>query len=343
MTDIVSVPSGNFTPGALAALSYPAGLINAAWNQANSKFSDFETKMSLVTNVGGTGWLDSAATPTISAGTATATTPTDPGVTIPTTLTAETVLALFDSEQTDQWNKLVDGIAAFRTTYFPDEATAFSAALTWLEGAVASTSGLPAAVAAQMLTDDKDRILAEVSRASDAVVSKFAAARFPLPPDAAAAAVLQLQQNGQSEIAASARKITIAGIEQIKFAISQLMGLRQTAMSAALEYARTMAGTAPATAQVVGAAYEAQSRLISAAAGYYNSRISAADLLTKNAQFNVSNALLAAEKNQAAQLTMLEDKLKAIMSELQALAQMATSLFNNLHASAGTSYGVNGT
>jgi hypothetical protein len=38
---------------------------------------------------------------------------------------------------------------------------------------------------------------------------------------------------------------------------------------------------------------------------------------------------------------MFEYRLKAMMSELQALSQMATSLFNNLHASAGTSYGVN--
>ena len=39
----------------------------------------------------------------------------------------------------------------------------------------------------------------------------------------------------------------------------------------------------------------------------------------------------------------LEDKLKALLMECQALAQMATSLFNNVHASAGASYSVNGT
>ena len=57
MTDIVSVPSGNFTPGAYAALQYPAALINAAWNQANQKFDLFEAKMGLATNISGTGWL----------------------------------------------------------------------------------------------------------------------------------------------------------------------------------------------------------------------------------------------------------------------------------------------
>ena len=58
MTDIVSVPTGNFTPGARATLEFPAALINAAWNQANAKFELFEYKMGLVTNTGGRGgWM----------------------------------------------------------------------------------------------------------------------------------------------------------------------------------------------------------------------------------------------------------------------------------------------
>ena len=38
----------------------------------------------------------------------------------------------------------------------------------------------------------------------------------------------------------------------------------------------------------------------------------------------------------------IEDRLKALLTECQALAQMATSLYNNVHASAGTSYSVSG-
>ena len=63
MTDIVSVPTGNFTPGPAPRWSSGGALINAAWNQANAKFDLFEYKMGLVTNSGGTGWLDDAAVP----------------------------------------------------------------------------------------------------------------------------------------------------------------------------------------------------------------------------------------------------------------------------------------
>ena len=456
MTDIVSVPSGNFTPGAYAALQYPAALINAAWNQANQKFDLFEAKMGLVTNISGTGWLDDSAAPTIavdsinvgnlpaaptiavdsinvgnlpvaptiavdsinvgnlpaaptiaveqiSSGTiytsvADAVSPVEPTVTLPTEIAPETLVATFDDQQTALWNQLVDAIAAFRTTYFSTESAGYTAAETWLQDALSNCSGLPPCVASQMLSDDRDRINAEATRASDALMAKFAASRFPIPPGALVAGVTQIQNAAQSEIAASARKITVAGVERLHWVVDKLIGLRQLALNSSLEYAKTLASAFPVAGQVTSAAYEAQTRLIGVMAGYFNARTAAAELLTKNEQFNATNdiavaeknfqmALDAAEKNQATALAVAEKntaftvevnaknqavglsvaeknqatalavagknldsalatmdrRMQAVMRELAAIAQMATSLYNNLHASSGTSYQVNGT
>ena len=489
MTDIVSVPSGNFTPGAYAALQYPAALINAAWNQANQKFDLFEAKMGLVTNISGTGWLDDAAAPTIavdsinvgnlpaaptiavdsinvgnlpvaptiavdsinvgnipaaatiavepiSSGTistsvADAVSPVEPTVTLPTEISPETLIATFDDQQTALWDQLVDAIAAFRTTYFSTESAGYTAAETWLQDALSNCSGLPPCVASQMLSDDRDRINAEATRASDALMAKFAASRFPIPPGALVAGVTQIQNAAQSEIAASARKITVAGVERLHWVVDKLIGLRQLALNSSLEYAKTLASAFPVAGQVTSAAYEAQTRLIGVMAGYFNARTAAAELLTKNEQFNATNdiavaeknfqmALDAAEKNQATALAVAEKntaftvevnaknqavglsvaeknqatalavaekntaftvevnaknqavglsvaeknqatalavagknldsalatmdrRMQAVMRELAAIAQMATSLYNNLHASSGTSYQVNGT
>ena len=87
----------------------------------------------------------------------------------------------------------------------------------------------------------------------------------------------------------------------------------------------------------------AQAQLISAASQFYNARTAVAELVNKAAQFNVSTGLDVASKNQAADLAMIEDRLKALLADCQLFAQMATSLFNNVHASAGTSYAVSGT
>ena len=446
MTDIVSVPTGNFTPGARATLEFPAALINAAWNQANTKFDLFEYKMGLVTNSGGTGWLDDAAVPEISASsvaftnptstnsisatsefeaanvatpalttstsatsgfeaanvatpaltTAVISTPTDPGVTIPTDVTEDSVIATFTSEQQDLWDQLVDGFVGFRTSYFPNENTLYSSAETWLQDALDNVHGLPSAVAAQVLTDSSDRISVELSRATDSITARFAASRFPLPSGALASAVLQLQQKAQDDIAGASRSLVIASIEQLRFVVDKVLGLRQSAMAAALDYCKTLASATPGVVQLTEAAYDAQVKLINSAAAYYGARINAseavakvsqfnvdaavkiadmttrnaqfnvdasikvadidnrnsqfnvdtavkiADMTTKNSQFNASATMNAAERNQQADLTVRDARLKALLGELHSLAQMATALFNNLHVSSQTSYTVSG-
>jgi len=426
MTDIVSVPTGNFTPGARATLEFPAALINAAWNQANAKFELFEYKMGLVTNTGGTGWLDDAAVPVISAPsvaftnptstnsisatsefeaanvatpaltTAVISTPTDPGVTVPTDVTEESVIATFTSEQQDLWDQLVDGFVGFRTSYFPNENTLYATAETWLQDALDNAHGLPSAVAAQVLTDSSDRISVELSRATDSITARFAASRFPLPSGALASAVLQLQQKAQDDIADASRKLVIASIEQLRFVVDKVLGLRQSAMAAALDYCKTLASATPGAVQLTEAAYDAQVKLINSAAAYYGARINAseavakvsqfnvdaavkiadmttrnaqfnvdasikvadidnrnsqfnvdtavkiADMTTKNSQFNASATMNAAERNQQADLTVRDARLKALLGELNSLAQMATALFNNLHVSSQTSYTVSG-
>ncbi len=446
MTDIVSVPTGNFTPGARATLEFPAALINAAWNQANAKFELFEYKMGLVTNTGGTGWLDDAAVPVISAPsvaftnptstnsisatsefeaanvatpaltsstsatsgvytataatpsltTAVITTPTDPGVTVPTDVTEESVIATFTGEQQDLWDQLVAGFVGFRTAYFPNENTLYATAETWLQDALDNAHGLPSAVAAQVLTDSSDRISVELSRATDSITARFAASRLPLPSGALASAVLQLQQKAQDDIAGASRSLVIASIEQLRFVVDKVLGLRQSAMAAALDYCKTLASATPGAVQLTEAAYDAQVKLINSAAAYYGARINAseavakvsqfnvdaavkiadmttrnaqfnvdasikvadidnrnsqfnvdtavkiADMTTKNSQFNASATMNAAERNQQADLTVRDARLKALLGELHSLAQMATALFNNLHVSSQTSYTVSG-
>ncbi len=89
--------------------------------------------------------------------------------------------------------------------------------------------------------------------------------------------------------------------------------------------------------------YGTQGQLIGAASQYYNARTAAAEMLAKYAQFNAEKTLQAATSNQAASLAVIENQVKAMVSEAQSLAQMTTALFNNLQASSGTSYYVNGT
>ena len=336
----LSVLPGAYTPGADTALRAAIDLINESWSQANAKETSFEAKIDAI-NDNATGWLSTQSAPHITGGSVDAPSVIEPNVTIPTSQSADDVMTLFDAKYAEMVSMLSDKFIAFRTAYFPDESATYSAAETWLKEALANpTSGLPVAVQAQLLTEDKDRITADAMRASDAVIQTFAARRFPLPPGAAASAVAQIHQRAQDEIAGSSRKLTILSVDTMKFAVEKTLGLRQTAMGAAVEYIKAIASP-DSMAQLVNVGYDAQSKLVSAASQFYNSRTAVAELTAKVSQFNVSTALDVATKNQTADLTLIEDRLRALLTECQALAQMATSLYNNLHTGAEVGYKVN--
>lgn len=340
---IVSLVSGSYTPGAETSLRAMVDLINASWEQANAKNTDFSAKIAAITDQA-SGWLSTTAAPHVTAGSVTAPSVVEPAVDIPSTQSATDVMSLFDTKYAELVAMLAGKFTEFRTAYFPDDSTTFGAAQTWIANAIANPDGgIPEAVLAQLLADDQARIFSEANRAIDDTLTRFAALRFPLPPGASAAAILEINQKAIDATAETSRKMALASIDNMKFAIEKAIGLRQLAMSSAIDYIKAIASAPEMASQLVGVGYDAQSKLISAASSFYNARTAAAELTAKVSEFNTSTALDAATKNQAADLTLIEDRLKALLTECQALAQMATSLYNNLHASAGTSYSVNGT
>lgn len=325
---------GQPIPGAASPYNIVPAVINASWNQGLDMKTAFETRMSVAT----TGFLDTAALPTVTAGSVTGAVVAEPLVSIPATAAVADIYADYEAQYTELVALLSDKFVAFRTTYFPDESAAYTAAEDWLQAAIANpNAGLPLAVQAQIIGDDHARISADANRASDALMATFAARRFPLPPGAAASASLQIQQKSQDLMAESSRKVAVLSVENMKFVVEKTLALRQSAMASAIAYIQALASGPEMASRLVGIGYDAQSKLISSASQFYNSRIAAAEMTNKVGQYNTGLALEAAGKNQAAGMALIEDKLKALLAEAQALSQMATSLFNNIHASAGIS------
>ncbi len=327
--------TGFLSGGPLESMRVLNALINTAWTEADAKQTAFEAKMTAAQ----TTWLDDTAAPHVTAGQSTVPSITEPGVTIPSTVDAAAIYDEFNTQYLELVALLSDKFVAFRTAYFLDEGAAYSAAEDWLQGAVAnSTGGIPAAVLTQVWEDDRTRILSEAGRASADVLATFAAKRFPLPPGAAAAAVVEINQKAQDEIAESSRKVAITSIENMKFAVTNLLNLRKIAMDSAVEYVKALASGPEMASRLVGVGYDAQSKLISAAASFYGARSTAAEVISKANQYNNSIELEADVKNQTADLTLIEDKLKALLAEASSIAEMAKALFNNLRANAGTDY-----
>lgn len=336
-TTVANVNTANHAAGGTntyentPTLELTTALINTAWTLGQTIKSDYTAKSAdAVATIPAAGGLD------ITAGTVSAPTITEPAVSIPATVDSTQVMSLFDTKYLELVQLLSDKFVAFRTAYFPDESTAYTAAEDWLQAAIADPSGLPSAVATQILTDDRDRLLADKTRAQADVLATFSAKRFPLPPGAAASAILQIEQTTQDKIAESSRKVVIASVEQFRFVVGQIMNLRISAMDAAVKYITALASGPEMASKLIGVGYDAQSKLITAAASFYNARSQAAEVVSKANQFNVGTAIQAAEKNQATDLSLVENKVRALIADAELLGRMAASLFNNLHAAVET-------
>lgn len=338
MTLPLTLPVPTFTNGEMAqsVIISAEELINTTWAEGKTAKDTASARATAVKDQ-----IDALlATPGtlhVSTGTVPNITITAPGVNIPESVTVADVYDEFSTQYLELATWLDGKFTAFRATYFPNESALYSAAEASLTAALANDSYLPPSVQAQIWGDDQARILEDKVRAQDAVVASFAARRFPLTPDVAAAATLQIEQKAQNELAESSRKIAIMSVEQYRFVITKALEARNAALAAANEYVKALASAPEMTSRLVNVGYDAQSKLISAAAAFYNADANAKETISKVAQYNNSIALDAAVKNQAADMSLVDNKIKALLSELQTLSQMATSLFNNLHASVSLS------
>lgn len=340
MTDIVNLSShyiGSPTPGVNlyqlpnASMQVLEDIINATWTEGQTTKADFSVKIATALS----GFLDITAAPHVTAGTVTVPTIAEPSVAIPASITVDDVYNKWSAEYLNLATWLDGKFTTFRNTYFPDESTAYTACENWLKAAIANPdAGLPPTVAAQIFGDDTARILTDANRAADAAVAQFAARGFPLPPDAAVSAVLQIQQKAQDLTAESSRKVAIMSVEMQKFNVESLLKLRDIAMRDAVEYVKSLVSAPEITSRLSNIGYDAQSKLISSVSSFYGARTEATKVMSAVAQYNNSTSLDASAKNQMADLSLIEDKLKALLAEAQSIAQMATALFNNINVSA---------
>ena len=97
------------------------------------------------------------------------------------------------------------------------------------------------------------------------------------------------------------------------------------------KYISALASGQDIASKVIGVGYDAQSKLISSAATFYNARTQAAETMSKVAQYNNSTQLEADAKNQTADLQMVENKLRALLTDCEVIGRAMTALYNNLH------------
>lgn len=231
----------------------------------------------------------------VSSGTAPVPTITAPDVYIPSSITMPDLWLEWKTQYLEIAEWLVGEYTTWITTYAPNNQALYTAAEDSLLAAIQNDSYLPPSVQAQIWGDDAARILSDKTRAQDAVVAQFAARRFPMPLAASVSAVMQIEQKAQDALAESSRKIAVMSVEQYRFVIQQALSARDMVLKAANEYIRALAGAPDMASKLVGIGYDIQTKLISAAAAFYNADANAKDIIAKVSEFNVSSALEASK------------------------------------------------
>lgn len=317
------------TPG-----DFASEIVNESWEVAEAATNAFDN---IVTE--SVARVDAlAGSDTLVVDTANETPVVEPAITIPTSVTPGDVMSLFDQKYLELVALLVEKFTTFQNTYFPNDAATYAQAETWVTQAMNNPDhAIPVAVAAQLLTDVKSRAYADAAVASDTVLATFAARGYPMPPGAAASAVLQITQKAQSEVADSSRKLMMEYVTQMKFAVENALSMRKEAMASAISYINALASGPSMASGLVNHGFDAQSKLISATASFYNARTGASQLLKQAEQFNVDRKYAKDERNASNDIALMQESAKILAMEAQALAQIATSLFNNVNVSTSVS------
>lgn len=250
-------------------------------------------------------------------------------------------------EQFGRWwdsmiDKLADLYAGYIDRYFPNDCQYLKHAQEWACRQITQGgSGINAQVEAQIWARDRDRIHQEYAANERDVISGFAARGFPMPPGAAMGAVQMARADAAAKVSSSSRELAIKQmdleVENVRFAIDKAISLYSTSMDAARDYMSALASTSGNVTQLLPSVTDSQSRLISAASGFYQSRISAQELRLKAAMPTKEWEQQSRMRNLDALTAASTAKVNAAIETAKALSNQAAAMLNALHVGSSTS------
>jgi hypothetical protein len=327
------------TPTAYAwqAIDY---IITQSWSLANSKASDYDTKV-----VAASTFIDEKIADTAlamaPANVTTDVSVTEPNVDIPAQA-AGIDTTFYDAMVTDAIDKLSNLFGAYISYYFPDDNATNVHAEAWLQKALTTGgTGIDQTLEMQLWENDRSRILRETTRQVDEATNMFASRRFPIPPGFLTGMITRIQNAALQELSKSSREIALKQadmeLQNVRFAIEASQKLRQTALSTAVDYIKALASSITVAQNLAVTQADAQNGLIRAAADFYNARINAKSLLLKRDATGAEFEQEASKVNYQGDLALIEDKIKMLVAQAEAIAHMAAAAINNLHANVGGS------
>lgn len=248
---------------------------------------------------------------------------------------------VFNTQRQILTTQIENGFAEFIAEYFPNPVY-YEDALDWCHRAFTEGgTGINADVEQQLWERARGRILSDSARATDEALSTWAGRRFPLPPGALTGQVNQINLDAGRKLAEQSRDIAIKSFEQeienVRFAVKEVIDQRKVALDAAGEYIKTLM-LAPQTAmQLATGLANIKSDFARNLVALYSAEAAALEPRVRLAITDAQLRMQASSENMRAQSASRDAKVQAATTGAQMVASMASAGINAINAQASIS------
>jgi hypothetical protein len=246
--------------------------------------------------------------------------------------------AMYNAQRDKLLVVITEGMARFIADFFPNPQF-YEHALKWCDSAMTTGgTGIDPLVEQQLWERARARLLADSARMEDEAVATWANRRFPMPPGALHGQLQQISLDASRKLAEQSRDISIKSfdteIENVRFAVKEVIDQRQVALNAMGDYIRTlMQGPQVAmqlTTGLAGVRSEAARNMVA----LYTAQSAAADPRIRLAITDAQLRQQAGEANLKSDVASIDAQARASLAAAQMFGTQAASGFNALHAGA---------
>lgn len=249
--------------------------------------------------------------------------------------------SLYNGQRDQMINLITGSFTGFINEWFPNPQF-YEDALGWCHRSLQDGgSGINAFVEQQLWERGKARILSDTARLEDEATSTWANRRFPHPPGALVNQLQQINLEASRKLAEQSRDISIKSfdteIENVRFAVKEVLDQRQVALNAAGDYIKTLMLGPQTAMQLATGLAGIRSELARSLVAMYSAEVTAAEPRIRLAITDAQLRQSAAEANLRSDMASIDAKVRALMAAMQALAQQAAAGLNAINSSASIS------
>ena len=248
---------------------------------------------------------------------------------------------IYDEKVQEILQFITQSFVNFIHTYFPNPQY-YQDAMDWCHRAFTTGgTGINRDVEQQLWERARAKILGDSQRAEDEVVSTWASKRWPVPPGALQAQLIQVRLESDRKLAEQSRDISIksfeAELENVKFAIKMVIDQWKVGLDAAGDYIKTLMMGPQTAMQLATGLAGIQNQFNQAMTALYAAEVSAVQPLVQLQIASANMALETAKSNLQSQMASIDQKVKAATAGAQMLGQQAAAGLNAINAQASVS------